>query len=48
MNWNLDIKSVSFDDEEDTIPEDDYDDEDWDDEDEDFDPDFYYGDGVKE
>lgn len=39
---NLDIKTIEFEEEEDTIPEDDYEEE-WDEEEEDFDPDFYYG-----
>lgn len=46
---NLDIKVVEFDDEDESIPEDDYEAEDWDEEeDEDFDPDFYYGEDTEE
>jgi len=45
---NLDIKVVEFDDDDESIPEDDYE-EDWDEEeDEDFDPDFYYGEDTEE
>lgn len=46
---NLDIKVVEFDDDDESIPEDDYEeDEDWDEEeDEDFDPDFYYGEDTE-
>lgn len=46
---NLDIKVVEFDDDDESIPEDDYEEEDWDEEeDEDFDPDFYYGEDTEE
>lgn len=46
---NLDIKVVEFDDDDESIPEDDYEEEDWDEEeDEDFDPDFYYGEDAEE
>ncbi len=46
---NLDIKVVEFDDDDESIPEDDYEQEDWDEEeDEDFDPDFYYGEDTEE
>ena len=45
---NLDIKVVEFDDDDESIPEDDYEEEDWDEEeDEDFDPDFYYGEDTE-
>lgn len=45
---NLDIKVVEFDDDEESIPEDDYEEEEWDEEeDEDFDPDFYYGEDTE-
>jgi GTP-binding protein len=43
---NLDIKTVTFD-EEDDLPEDDHEDEDWEEEDEEFDPDFYYKEGEE-
>ena len=46
---NLDIKVVEFDDDDESIPEDDYEEENWDEEeDEDFDPDFYYGEDTEE
>ncbi len=46
---NLDIKVVEFDDDDESIPEDDYEEEDWDEEeDEDFDPDFYYREDTEE
>lgn len=46
---NLDIKVVEFDDDDESIHEDDYEEEDWDEEeDEDFDPDFYYGEDTEE
>lgn len=46
---NLDIKVVEFDDDDESIPEDDYEEEDWDEEeDEDFDLDFYYGEDTEE
>lgn len=45
---NLDIKVVEFDDDDESIPEDDYEEEDWDEEEEDFDPDFYYGEDTEE
>ena len=46
---NLDIKVVEFDDDDESIPEDDYEEEDWDEEeDEDFDPDFYFGEDTEE
>lgn len=46
---NLDIKIVEFDDDDESIPEDDYEEEEWDEEeDEDFDPDFYYGEDTEE
>lgn len=46
---NLDIKVVEFDDDDESIPEDDYEEEEWDEEeDEDFDPDFYYGEDTEE
>lgn len=45
---NLDIKVVEFDDDDESIPEDDYEEEEWDEEeDEDFDPDFYYGEDIE-
>lgn len=45
---NLDIKVVEFDDDDESIPEDDYEEEEWDEEeDEDFDPDFYYGEDTE-
>ena len=46
---NLDIKVVEFDDDDESIPENDYEEEEWDEEeDEDFDPDFYYGEDTEE
>ncbi|MFR0678028.1 GTPase ObgE [Dysgonomonas mossii] len=46
---NLDIKVVEFDDDDESIPKNDYEEEEWDEEeDEDFDPDFYYGEDTEE
>lgn len=45
---NLDIQTVEFEEEDDFIPEDDTEDDYWEEEDEDFDPDFYYGEDLKE